>query len=559
MASDIQTMFVPFGELRPDSGEFMNADLVETNGVFPMGDMYFPLQPMASRSDLVGTGADPSIVRGHINQSSLVDSDDKASKAFNTGNLYVAVDGVLYGLTDNVDPWPVSTLSGALTMDANGAQFCGFGQHEIFACGHTSPMQIRLLGAGNFVDCITNHAAGSDPRPKFVCVIGERILAANFGNCVLAGVGTPDVNQNLAWWSATRNPQTFGTAASNPADRTDYNFLYDDFGDIMGLAGNREYALIFKRRAIVRMDFGGAYGFTFRWIPQSIGTISHLSICQLGRDTFFWGDPGPCVYRDDQVIPLAYGKIALKILAEGFFNVNLMPAIVGSGADPVNNLVWWDYTYTTEANQARFAKLVYSPITDRFSLAQDAPLEPTTFTVNSDGANLKANQIVGSWGGLNLTGLPLASAVIALQDYQNNRLVLHSFSGTDGKKYWVNPLRMVTGYFAPAQKAATVVQRIRPVVRMKSGATVPDLRVTVNVKNKPWEAPTPFGPFALSTHGDGRGFITCPGVGAAQLIQVVLEAGYPGNNGTFSEANLFSSIREIEGVQIEHYQTGKGT
>jgi len=551
--SEIQTTFISFGELKPDSGEFMNSALVEAVGVYPMGDVYIPIQPIYARSEEIGSGADPTIVRGHVNQSPETVDPTNVDRNFHGGNVYVAVDGCIYTAQESADPWVVTKMAGGLTIDSDSGNFCGFGPIELFACGHSSLMQSRTTGGVGFADCITTPGIGDAPYPKYVCVIGERVLIANLANCTNT-IGTPDVNPNAVWWSATRDPAVFGTSASHPADRTGFNLLYDDFGGIMGLAGNKEYALIFKRRAIVRMDFGEPYGFTFRWIPQSVGTISHLSICSLGRDTYFWGDPGPCVYRDDQVIPLAYGKIALTLLETKLGGPNGLASITGSGVDPVNQLVWWTYTYLGVGGY-RFAKLVYCPVTDRFSFAMDALLAPTTAVWDSAGAITPA-QIVSSWGGLNKTGMPIVSGVYAVQNYEGNTLKLYTFNAESGDRWWDLDLKLSTGYFALSLRGGSVVQRIRPIVRTKAGTTVPDLQVTVNVKNKPWEDPTAYGPFKLSTHGDSRGFITCPGVGASQLVQLVLEAPSVGP----IQLVPYSTIREIEGLQVEFSVRGdKGT
>lgn len=545
MAGEIQSTFVSFGELRPDSGEFNNRDLVEAIGVLPLGDVYFPLQPLYSRSDTIGPGVDPVIVRGHVN---------KNPPGGGPGKSYVAVDGSIYAINTSPDPWTVTLLVAGLTIDGDGGQFCGFGSHEIFACGNSQPMQLRDLGAGAMVDCITDSASPNDPRPKYVCQIGERILIGNIGNCVNAGVGTPDHDPELVWWSATRNPRTFGTAASHPDARTGYNSLHDDSGPITGMVGGKEYALIFKRRGVYRMDFGGAYGFTFRAIPQAYGCVSHLSICALGRDVYFWSDCGPCVYRDDQVIPLAYGKLALDLLETKRLGVNQNPSIIGSGADSVNNLLWWVFTYVGEGGGYRMRKLTYSPMTDRFSYAFDQALSPTMLLADAGGTPAAAN-VVACWDGRNDTGLPFCGGVFAVNDYQSNELRLWTYSGELGDHWWQVGGSLKTGFFPLSPKGSARIQRVRPVVVMKSGATIPDLSVTIYTKAKPWDDPTASGPYYLGANGDGRGFIVVNDAPSSQFVQIQLNLPALSDSAPI-ETNPYSSLREIEGIYIEYVLSG---
>jgi hypothetical protein len=548
MPNEVQTTFVPFGELRPDSGEFMNSDLVQAVGVYPIGDIYFPLQPLYARTATIG-GASTDKIRGHANQNPPVGLPKHY--LYRTAHIFV--------LNPDTEPWTVGGVASGLTVDDDAGQFCGFGSHEIFAAGHSQSMQIRVLGVGGFVDCITDPASPSDPRPKYVCPIGERILIGNIANASAAGAGTPDVNTDLVWWSATRNPRTFGTAITHPADRTGFNALHDDAGPIAGMIGGKEYALIFKRRGLWRMDFGGAYGFSFRAIPQAYGCLSHLSICALGRDVYFWSDGGPCVYRDDQVIPLAYGKVSLQLLETKLTGINSAPSLVGCGADSVNQLVWWVYTYTgTDGSGGivpRQAKLVYSPQTDRFSYAFDVPLEPTAFLVDETGDAASA-QIGACWDGYNVTGLPLCGGVFAINNFADNNLKAYTYSGELGDRWWSVDGILKTGFFAMTGRGSSTLHRVRPVIRTKPGTTIPNLSVTIYTKDKPWEDPAVWGPFTLTEHSDKRGYITCPGVPKSQLIQIKLTLPKL-SNADPGETNPYSNIREIEGVQVEFTPAGE--
>jgi len=351
--------FIPLTDFVPDEGRLRTSNLIQLEGFVPYSQHdILPAQGWVSKSlTFAGT------VYG------------MGCNALNGPNGYLVYVG--YG-TDlaSIDTTTLAVTvrsgpSAPYTFGAEGAQFLAFGKHEVCAPGLTSPVQIRLADAGNFLDCFTS---ADKPKAKFVCGIGERAVFANIANTGTAGA--PDPNPDLVWWTKTGDLQTIGNPATLPADRTDFQALYDDYGGITGLSGSREYALIFKQGVIYRMDFGSPFGFGFSPIPNSYGTIYPNSIVRAGEDVFFWGPSGPMVFRQGQVLPLALGRVGRALTDRTFLAESTTPTITPSAGIrsvvgafcPVTGVIAWGFPKWLSAATDIDTILLYNVAFDRFSI-----------------------------------------------------------------------------------------------------------------------------------------------------------------------------------------------
>lgn len=548
-------LFIPFGELRPDLGDFFNTDLIVANGCFPYGDRYMPLQPLQKMDDETIPAATATVRHGHVN----------VNPPSGSPRVYLNINDAFHVFDTSSVPWSRSsvTMSGTGTDAAEGdyGGFLGFGQHEVYWQGHNKLPRIRLAGAGDFIDLCTTPAGANAPMPRFMAAIGDRLLMGSIGNTVAAGVGTPDPDPDMLWWSGSRNGRLYGTEASHPADSTGYTFLRDDLGPITGLYGSSEYALAFKRRGLWRMDFQGAFGNNFRVMDGLHGCLSHRTICSIGRDIFFWSDVGPCIYRNDQVIPLATDAVLTALLGRSFETPNTITKFRGCYADPFYQVVVWLLDITDEALIEKTVALAYSLAGDRFSFLFDEA--PSVYYLNS--GSLTADSDL-SYPEIVFGGLPMDpqfcgnQAVLLYQKNGGGRPRLLTFQA--GDRYLRATTQFRTGFMALGGHRAAMIQRIRPVFRgyggaYSSGTVDPYFRVHVWGKNDPWSARFSVGSGTSVGQLDSQGFLPLASIAQSQFQSIELSIeSISDHDGIGSPSRFAADIREIEGVEIQYVLGG---
>lgn len=292
--------FIPLTQWTPDRGIYSNDGAVLVENLWPVGTSEYAT-PLILQSVKTLTG---------LAVGSLVIHPDGP-------NLYYGTTADLYQV-DAQFPYTETVRSGAVyTPDATSRywRFLVWGGDVLAAGGYTQRPQYRDAdaGAGNFADLLdATSLANNDLKPRYMAAMGLRVLFANMVNAT-AGTTLP----HRVWWSATNNARRFGTSATDPALRTGFQDLFDDYGQIMGICAGADYAYIFKQRAIYRMSLGGAFGFDFRLVTTQYGTTSDRSLVPVGDDVYFWSESGPAVLRSGgQVVPLANAAMSRYLLEQ---------------------------------------------------------------------------------------------------------------------------------------------------------------------------------------------------------------------------------------------------
>lgn len=145
------------------------------------------------------------------------------------------------------------------------------------------------------------------PRAKYVTIIGAHILQGNIrlqeediadaGD--LGGVfrdkgGVVIQHQpQLIWWSSTETINEYGTPIDLPGRNTDFQYLFDVPGEITGIAGFPDAALILKRFGLHVMRLTGGPGlFTFNTLEIGSGCTTPASIVVVDQDVYFLSQDG---------------------------------------------------------------------------------------------------------------------------------------------------------------------------------------------------------------------------------------------------------------------------
>jgi hypothetical protein len=517
-----------------------------------------PLQPVQKVDDATLPAATATVRHGHVN----------VNPPSGSPRVYLNINDAFSVFDTASIPWARS----AVTMSGTGADaaegdyggFLGFGQHEVYWQGHNKNPRIRLAGAGNFIDLCTTPAGNNAPRPRFMAPCGDRLAMFSIGNTVAAGVGTPDPDPDLFWFSKSRDGRTWGTEASHPADRTGYAFLRDDFGGGTGLWGSNEYALAFKRRGLWRVDFQGTFGNSYRIMDNLQGCRSHRTICALGRDVFFWSDSGPCVYRNDQVVPLGADIILSMLLATDDPTPSSITVFRGCFADPLYQVVTWMFDVLDAESLTKTVALCYAVPSDRFSVLFDeggtAYKVSPSYAVDSD---LSYPDIF--FGGLPMPPIFCGNQAVLLYGKSGGgRPRLLTFQA--GNSWMRNETTLRTGYLALGRDRSVVVQKVRPVFRghdsaYSSGTIVPYFRITVFGKTSPFAAEFGAGEeYSLSggvSQLDQRGFLAINAT-AANLVSFFMEVvSISDQDGVPAPSRFASDIRELEGLEVEYVYSGR--
>jgi hypothetical protein len=376
--ADAKTRVIPFGEFLPDMGELNNGGLTYCQQVWPYGMKYIPTWPVQNLSGSLTTGS----IQGGI----------AAAVGSFQYQIYVAAGAGkrLYEVASAgaSPPWTATDRSpGNYTPGDWGWGFAQFGNYILACDGWTDEVQYKTYGtADNFASATTG---GDYPyRAKCIGVLGQFVVIGNTKHSGTLGDGADENPYRVAWcgrddildWS---DPTTQVAASATPTG-TDYQDLYDDLGEVSGIAGSHDYALIFKHRGIYRMQMGGPFGASFRLVSSNIGCSWPHSIKVVGTDVYWWGPNGPCVYRglSGEIVELGLHRITRTLLDSiGWIDAGFdsdaftwsidTTYLLSAGHDACTGTVVWGVP-VEDGDSAIFNYLLvaYSYVDDRFSIVR---------------------------------------------------------------------------------------------------------------------------------------------------------------------------------------------
>lgn len=352
-------IFFPFNEFSPDLGLLNNPGLIRCQDFALINGKLAPIPFIAQFT--AALSAQPlglaSFPDGTSDYLIHYGSDD---------DLYTIEPGT------GVETNRTRTVGGTYNVQNRGWFFLPWGADMIAVCGTADEPQIRIGTAANYVGLINSPAPYDDLRPRYICGIGALRTLLGFVRDETGAVTYP----NRVWWSYTDDARSYGTPATAPTQRSDFQDLFDDYGEVSGLAGGADYAYVFKKRALYRMDYGGPYQFTFKAFGEGSGGTRYAnSIVRAGNDVYFWGPLGPSVVKDGQVIPIGQGKVSRTLFYSPWVvsptiqvdTANTPQGEICGVYDAANNSVMWNYRTQAASSGPSNVILVYHIATDRWS------------------------------------------------------------------------------------------------------------------------------------------------------------------------------------------------
>jgi hypothetical protein len=576
--ADAKTRVIPFGEFLPDEGELYNEGLVSANQVWPYGGKYVPSWPVNDFSASIGASGG-ELIYGGI--AAAVGNFQYEVFVGDTNDLF---DIYSAGQTT---PWTVDEISsstGAYTTDtAVGWHFAQFGNYILACNGWTDEVQYTTYAAagatGNFASATTG---GDYPyRAKCIGVLGQFVVLGNVK--YTAGAGNDEYPHRVAWsgrddildWS---DPTTQVAADVAPTG-TDYQDLYDDFGEVSGIAGSHDYALIFKHRGIYRMQMGGPFGASFRLVSSNIGCSWPHSIKVVGTDVYWWGVNGPCVYKglSGEIIELGLGRITRSLIdTVAWVNTglaetsdtfsNTAPWQLSVGYDACVGCVVWGLPISTDthAGHAIYATsfLAYNINEDKFSLmkvngtsnpADSANLHCTYLFDNppTDDTFVPGRDLIFA-GYSNLDQLGTANKLFGFS-------AEHGIVATAGSAPFLlsNQTKLRTGYLDLVQSSSGKptdhrIKKIRVVYNKADAATlaqIPQWNITVNGRDYWGDTASSYtansgSDLDTDDHAGYGGWISLPSTGYHQMWQFQFELERT------MATNTEVYVAEIEGFEV---------
>jgi hypothetical protein len=559
----MRTVFVPFMNLSFNSGKLNSSGLVRADGVMHGGAGYLAPPPLfkptsANFSAMAEAVTEPCF--GHVN---------RAKSANGTYTIYFYGDGQLFRIDVSGDPpWTITACGTVTALAAGEGGFCSFGENEIFAAGHGNHVQIRRAGQANFEACFTST---DKPKAMHVGSIGMRMLFANIAST--GSAGAPDPNRSLLWWGATDNARAVGNVDSLPKDNTDWQPLFDDYGDIVGLSNGKLRCSIFKSMAVYSMDLEGADGFFFDRIASDVGCIGPRSITELNDDDYFWSTLGPAVVRSSQIFLLGDGLWNERGLA---LESPPRPAltVLGSASDQKNGTIYWlveydgqDYawadgnppTETITASGKIYALIAYNSAANQFSFVWRQRSSSGISLV--DEASPATSHLYRPiclvdripWKNqLPMDGIGLLAVESSATNPGGPReptLFLAGLPSTSWTPEWTSGQDLVfqTGLVPISGPNVGAIRGVRPVVRPRRGHVRPAIECRIFSALTPWDVERVYGPYLSTTNLDGRrGYITTPGAttGSFLAVELTIKAR------TASPLAYSYLLDEIEGVEL---------
>jgi hypothetical protein len=548
MPGEIRTIYVPFGELKPDAKFFGNDGLTHALNVVPVYGNYISTQFWAFTGNEPAT--EPYGIHAHFGGGSA-------------WNLYLGAVTALYEY--NTTTWGITDKTRAVggaynTAGAGGEagwQSTSFGDSIIMTQYVDDPQLLTSPTAANFVKLAQSGGAnpGMDPKAKFVYSLRGNLHLANLNlpAALLNADGSTDLaagaHPTTVCWSQTENVRQFGSFNATPQlTGTGFQPLNYDFGHLAGAAGSNTFAILFLQKGIVRED-GPPY--TFRPIVAGTSCRYPNSIVIFDQDVYFWGPAGPSVLRGGEgpVLVLGEGRVARTLIdnsVSGFsptysLSASVLPRHVNVGVDWVSGLVYWSFTSTAGTAAGRLGDLcvIYNTRDDRFSFIDNTSVHASDVVTKNGLLFLDSGpDLGGAWSpGRDLAGVMKWTDEFLVAHYQIARPDYGDIPAT-------LPMQLTRGYEQFDKDATTRVRRIRPILFKSSALTL--LTITCNVfsRNGPLDAARQSAGGATA---DSHGWITFPTSVFADfhLVQLIFD-------GTALE-----TLVELEGFEVEYEMGGR--
>lgn len=324
-----------FGEWLPDQPALGNPGLIKAENVVPQDGSYepfFPLTPIGSGYTL------PGLPRGgFIAQDTPLGTFPEWAYAATGSDIYEAAIGSAATGTFNARTSGLSTM--APYYDASFAQF----DNLVFAARGIDGVLFHTVGSASNFATVSGLTGSRDGR--YAAVVGRFLVIGNLGSAT--------TRPSTLEWSAINDPTNFPTpnSATAIATQSGEQVLNVADGDIVGIFGHDQHAVILQRGAITRMTYvGPPVVFQFDRIEVNRGCNRFYGSAAEGPVAHLLSADG--FYKTDGVnlAPTGVGKVDKSFLLRDRGDVALGSvtayAHTEAAFDPNLNCVFWSYPET---------------------------------------------------------------------------------------------------------------------------------------------------------------------------------------------------------------------
>lgn len=343
-------------------------------------------------------------------------------------------------------------------------RFAKFGESVIAAPDNlpTAPvLELKVRsGSGDFLDLVTST---DRPAPRFIGVSRSYLVWGH--NLSVGGAGV----------YASANPYQYGWSARNDAavhtpgvDRSNFAFLNNDLGEITGLAGFREFWVLFQEFGVMRLTWIGGDAV---WEAQQIAGHAHGlreewsgSIVQSGRDIHYFSNSGPAVVTGGEAVENIESGVRRLLMDRADVEALFMDRsfYVDSVLDPLTQIAVW--TTKSDSSSPDHYQLTRSLVDGRFSIL-DAESTSEGVGVAYQG---NPNYPLGNLVFFQMNGLELE--VRRLQSL--------------GRE--TSPATLLTNRWRPETGLRCSIQGLRPLLLLDlNGGTYPLITITIQAATEP--------------------------------------------------------------------------
>lgn len=549
-----QSVYIPFGDFRPDHRMFSNEGLTKCQNVVPVYQGYVAAPLWQDRTAILAAEC-----RGlHIHPT--LTSQGWRGYYGDATKLYFV--NPLAG-----PPWTITDYSrlvgGAYTLAGTtyGWQGASIGDNVIMTNGVDDP-QLLLPGAVNFQKLATSGSGnpGMDPKAFFAFPLKFNLFLAN---CTLAagfdGLSA-GANPSLVAWSANKNIRQFGSFNATPElVGAGYQELLDDLGAITGCASSVEFGIICRQNGFTRVD-GPPY--SFRTIATNVSTRFPNSIVVVDRDVYFWGSAGPMILHNGEgpAEALGRGRLTRTLIDNntGFSTFALDDTVdvkhVSAGIDATNGCIVWSITTTSKGFlQEGDLQIWYNYSEDRFSFQITRGVEPET-NYAWGLLYLRTRPDIGT---LWMPGRDLIAVMHRVNDTAGVEEYITTPTYEDGEDAPLSrQILLERAYHQLANDTTTRIQRVRPVYSLGNATRPLSVQVTISSLSKPWDTPVVKGPYSSA---DSNGWIATPDTAIADFHRILTTfQGVPADLVPPGQPAVYTlQAQEYEGVEVEFVKGGR--
>ena len=456
-----------------------------------------------------------ALVMANINDTGPASAFDDAS-GINASLLWISdKTGRTWSIVEEDDG-----TGATATLDAAAAVDKGGGLVGLPATGHglTAGNTVTVSGSTNYDSTFT-----LDPTTS----VNELVVPATFVAETFAGTETV----------------TRAAGTTYNSHRSTFLYLNDRHGKITALAGGEEFGVVGKATAVYRATYGGTFRADVKVASAEVGWVfPNAGAWGPNHEFYFWSTAGPAVMTHSGVQVLGIGRWQRTL----FDPTYLVDTYNMNSDQSAEYLLFCEYSKATDI------------VTWYYRRDQDTPDMALHYHRGTGRASVQDLTDLRS-GASTWSATVLGSAAIPFSEVTDftgakDILVVSKDSGgnahiyqpaTDGAVIWDGKPTLESGYLELVLYGKAAVLRARPRFSLNTGATGPQVTMTLDSKHVPAGDAAAANQKSSSTVDAATGMVHLTGAISAAFNRMKMEFG----NATLDN---IKNIAEIEGFDLAH-------